>query len=43
MNLDYGHKKRPPLEMQKVVTDTYKLLFSNPMNQHKEIKLVFHS
>lgn len=43
MNLDCGHKKQPPLEMQKVVTDIYKLIFSNPMNQHKGINLVFHS
>jgi hypothetical protein len=29
--------------MQKVVIDTYKLIFCNPMNQHKEIKLIFLS
>jgi hypothetical protein len=29
--------------MKKVVTDTCKLIFNNPMNQHKKIMLILHS
>jgi hypothetical protein len=29
--------------MKIVVTDTCKLIFNNPMNQHKKMKLAFHS
>jgi hypothetical protein len=41
--LSFVHKEWPSLEMKKVVVDTYRLIFNNPMNQHKKMMLTFHS